>query len=146
MDSCGSQTPGWPPGNKFGLDSDPGAVGGLIFRGWMGRLVAGLTSLSLLMGCGPTIKFGSPPKIDRLGTLKPGISSMADVSVALGEPRGHGAARLSDSPEPRTIWFYEYVEAEGSRAALKMLLVFFNQQQYDGHLWFSSAQLIQQEN
>jgi hypothetical protein len=99
--------------------------------------------LGLLAGCATTIKYGSPPKIKDLGTLKPGISSKADVLTALGEPRGNGSARLSSGPTPREIWFYEYTEAEGKRVGLQILLIFFDKELYDGHLWFSSGQLLE---
>jgi hypothetical protein len=46
-------------------------------------------------------------------------------------------------PTPRTIWSYEYAEAEGQRIGLKMLLVFLNQDRYEGHLWFSAATLLE---
>ena len=89
-----------------------------------------------------TMKYGSPPKIDNLPILKIGISGKADVMKALGEPRGYGAARFPTAPTVRDIWFYEMSELVGSRVNLKILLVFFEQERYDGHLWFSSAQLI----
>ena len=95
-----------------------------------------------LVGCAPTLRYGAPPKINQLGTLKPCISSKSDVLAALGEPRGHGAARLSAVAAPREIWFYEYSESHGSRMDLKFLLVFFDKDLYDGHLWFSSSLLL----
>ncbi len=110
------------------------------------RAVVGLIVLGILAGCPTTIKYGSPPRTDRLETLKPGISIYQDVLAALGEPRGKGGARFSVDPIPRTIWFYEYTEASGSRIDLKILLVFFQQERYDGHLWFSSATLIERES
>ena len=88
------------------------------------------------------MKYGSPPKIDNLPVLKTGISGKADVMKALGEPRGYGAARFPTAPTVRDIWFYEMSELVGSRVNLKILLVFFEQERYDGYLWFSSAQLI----
>ena len=145
MGSCGSRTPQW---RQWRSEFEPGLnpifqVSGAP-RGLVVGVVVRLALLGLLVGCAPTIKFGSPPRTDRLEMLKPGVSSTADVLLTLGEPRGHGAARLLVRPEAaRTIWFYEYIEAEGRRVALKMLLVFFNQQRYDGHLWFSSAQLYE---
>jgi hypothetical protein len=46
-------------------------------------------------------------------------------------------------PEPRKILYYEYMEAAEQRIALKLLVVFLHEDRYDGHLWFSSAQLIE---
>jgi hypothetical protein len=101
-----------------------------------------LVCLVLLIGCAPTLKYGSPPKVSSLESLKAGISTKADVLLALGEPRGKGAARFSVIPTPREIWFYEYTESDGSRIDLKLLLVFFDEEHYDGNLWFSSKQLL----
>jgi hypothetical protein len=63
--------------------------------------------------------------------------------VALGEPRGHGAARFTPDTPSREIWYYEYTEAAGSKISLKFLLVFFDKERYDGYLWFSSEQLLE---
>ena len=100
----------------------------------------GLSLAGILAGC--TIKFGSPPGTNNLENLSVGVSSKADVLSALGEPRGNGVARLSREFAPRTIWFYEYVEAPltGKNIGLKILVVFFEQDKYDGHFWFSSLQ------
>jgi hypothetical protein len=94
--------------------------------------------MALLLGCTPTLKYGSPPRTERLESLKTGSSTEMEVRHALGEPRGGGALRWSDYPGPWEIWFYEYLQVEGGLADLKMLLVFFKDQKYDGHLWFSS--------
>lgn len=143
MASCGSPTPGWRRCSESHLHDAQGARE--TARGWVARAVCGLALLGLLAGCAPTIKYGSLPRTDRLDTLRAGVSSTGDVLLALGEPRGSGMARLiSVDQTPRKIWFYEYTEAQGSRIDLKILLVFFHQERYDGHLWFSSAQLLEQ--
>jgi len=103
--------------------------------------VVGLVSLCLA-AC-TTVHYGSPPHIDRLAKLQLGQSSSADVLLSLGEPRGHGVARLAPDMEAEQVWFYEYVVSDGKNVALKMLLVFVRQDVYDGYLWFSSAELIQ---
>lgn len=111
---------------------------------WAARTVIGVIFLGLVVGCAPTIKYGSPPRTDRLSTLKPGISTTEDILQALGEPRGHGMARwIPIDLRPRKIWFYEYTEARDRRVTLKILLVFIQQERYEGHLWFSSANLVQ---
>jgi len=140
MDSCGSQTLVRPKGSR-GSHLDQAGHGGL--RQWMVRKLVWFIFLGLLSGCAPTIKFGSPPKVKDLGTLKPGISSKADAVTVLGEPRGYGTARFPSLPTSREIWLYEYTEAEGKRVNLQILLVFFDKELYDGHLWFSSAQLLE---
>ncbi len=91
-------------------------------------------------GC--TMKYGSPPQIDRLAGLSVGVSTTADVRLALGEPRGEGMARLTPDLPPRKILFYEYVESDGSTTKLKMLMVFTLADRYDGHLWFSASELL----
>jgi len=128
MASSGSPTPAWRSGPECRLAHAPAA----------------LALVGVLAGCAPTIRYGSPPRIDRLDTLRPRVSRTADVRSALGEPRGRGEARLPAEPTLRTIWFYEYAQAAGSRIDLKMLLVFFEHDTYDGHLWFSSANLLEE--
>jgi hypothetical protein len=51
-------------------------------------------------------------------------------------------ARLSVAMKPRSIWSYEYAELEGRQINLKMLLVFFEEDRYDGHLWFAGSSLL----
>lgn len=101
-----------------------------------------LLSILLITGCATSMKFGSPPRVNQLGALKPGISTKAEVEAALGEPRGHGSARSVDYPQLREIWYYDYVETDGSRMSLKFLLVFFDKSLYDAHIWFSSKGLM----
>jgi hypothetical protein len=94
------------------------------------------------VGCATTIKYGSPPKVNVLSTLTPGISTKSDVLAAFGKPRGYGEGHYSAETSPRTIWFYDYMETDGARTDLKFLLVFFDTDRYDGHLWFSSSSLV----
>ena len=96
----------------------------------------------VLAGCAPTIKYGVPPKVKQLEGLKPGVSAKSDVLTAFGNPRGHGAINFHPLPEPREIWFYDYMETDGVRTDLKFLMVFFDPDRYDGHLWFSSSTLM----
>jgi hypothetical protein len=94
--------------------------------------------LSLLTGCLPSVKFGYPPRVENLASLQPGVSTTKDILLSLGEPRGSGKAKLTPDMEPRSIWYYEYVESSGKKASLKFLLVFVDKDTYDGHLWFAS--------
>ncbi len=98
--------------------------------------------ISFLAGCATTIKYGSPPRTDKLETLKVGGSNKADVRQSLGEPRGYGAAHFSSAPKLGEIWFYDYYVVEGSKTSLTLLLVFFGEDLYEVHLWFSGTQLI----
>ncbi len=144
MGTCGSPT----RGRRWESERGPGAASsGDVRRGrWLAAAVAVLLVVSLTEGCAPTSKIGSPPRTDRLGALTRGVSTAPDVLLALGEPRGRGAMRRSTIIEPRTIWLYEYTEAGGGRVDLTILLVFFHQERYDGHLWFSSVQLLDRSN
>ena len=116
------------------------------------HLIFGLLLAGMLSACMPTIKYGVPPKVDNLEKLKVGSSSRADVLMALGEPRGRGAARFSDAASLKygvdpyhDIWFYEYLESDGYNVQLKFLLVFVDQNHYNGHFWFSSSELMERE-
>ena len=120
-------------------------AGTLIFRRWMLPRLICFIFAGLLAGCMSTIKYGSPPRVKHLETLEVGISKEADVLFSLGEPRGNGTVLLSTALPPRKIWFYEYTETSGRRIDLMILLVFFDKELYDGHLWFSSALLLEKE-
>lgn len=94
---------------------------------------------ALMLGGCMTLRFGVMPQTDRLDALSIGESRQGDVLLVLGQPRGKGAADVSPQYDRRTIWFYEYVESDGQVVRLKMLLVYFIGDVYDGHLWFSSV-------
>ncbi len=109
-------------------------------------VLASIALIFLLAGCAPTLEYGSMPKTDRLDTLKTGVSTDADVRLALGEPRGYGKGQLDPNFGLRDIWFYEYTKAKGKKIELDILLVFFNKEAYDGYLWFSSTELIERRD
>jgi len=75
-------------------------------------------------------------------TLRAGESTKGDVLTALGPPRGYGMARFNEVERGRVIWFYEFIQAKGSDIDLKMLLVLFDGDKYDGYLWFSSLEKV----
>ena len=104
-------------------------------------------SMGLLAACGaaPVLDFGRPAPVGEISTLKMGVSTPEQVRALLGAPRGDGIVRLSKDVEPRTIWYYEYGQFKGSQVALKIVLVFFKDGRYDGHLWFSSKELVDVE-
>ena len=92
--------------------------------------------------CTTTMTFGSVPRVDRLQALKAGASTSREIAQVLGEPRGQGRAKFqADFPEA-DVWFYEYMQSDGQKAQVKMLLVFVHENLYTGHMWFSSGQLI----
>lgn len=98
--------------------------------------------LALMIGGCMTLEYGVMPQTERLGELSIGESRQGDVLLVLGRPRGKGAANVSPEFDRRAIWFYEYVESNGQKVRVKMLLVYFVGDVYDGHLWFSSVEDI----
>lgn len=121
--------------SRRGIWSDPK-------RRWILFCIAWLIPTLFLLACATSLKYGSPPKVNQLSTLTPGISTKSDVLSVFGKPRGYGAGHYSAETAPREIWFYDYMETDGSRTDLKFLLVFFETDRYDGHLWFSSSALL----
>jgi hypothetical protein len=93
---------------------------------------------ALSAGC-MTLQYGWQAPVGLLKSLSPGISTSAEVLMALGEPRGRGIVRYTREVAPRKIWFYEYVETDGKAVKIKFLLVLFEKEVYDGHLWFFSG-------
>jgi len=90
-----------------------------------------------------TARYGFAPRIDRLQTLQKGVSTEADVLLALGEPSGRGAARLSpERAAPTQVWVYELRVVKGDTERQKSLMVFLDGQRYEGYLWFSSKELL----
>lgn len=106
--------------------------------------IATLLSLLILVllasGCvGVRQTTGVPPDTSVLETgLQPGISTMADVVSTLGEPDGKGKAAFYSGDTPRTVWSYFYEEGNLRESRRIYLLVFFNEDCYDGYMWFSS--------
>ncbi len=74
------------------------------WRRWMAVLVL----LVLVAGCaeGPVITVGERAPTQNLDRLVSEKSSAADVRAALGEPRGHGAARYTKDQPPLKVWYY----------------------------------------
>lgn len=78
-----------------------------------------------------------PGIIDKTLRLKESKSS--DVLAALGEPFGKGEAMLPIAHQtPRTMWTYYYGEGDMKDGRGIYLFVFFDQDLYDGYMWFSS--------
>lgn len=107
----------------------------------------GIICLAILSvsGCTPTLQFGKPPLTDRLDQLTIDVSTTQDVITILGEPQGKGAVR-SPSFGLKEAWLYESTKVEGSKARLKMLMVFLDKERnvYHGHMWFASGMLLSQ--
>lgn len=82
---------------------------------------------------------GYHPNIDALErTLRVGQSTQSDVVLALGQPFGKGQLMFPVDPKPRTLWSYYYGEGDTEDARGLYLFVFFDQDRYDGYMWFSS--------
>lgn len=92
-----------------------------------------------LSGCATRMEIGAPPALHRLSELTPHVSTRNDVLLALGEPRGYGAARLAPSFTRQRVWLYEHNVSEGRNIQITMLLVFFSGEKYDGYMWFADA-------
>jgi hypothetical protein len=65
--------------------------------------------------------------------------------LLLGEPRGAGGGQVSPESSPESIWLYEFTRAQGNDVSLEILLVFFDEDRYDGHLWFQSTEDVRLE-
>jgi hypothetical protein len=98
-------------------------------------------AIAVQTGCA-TMEFGARPRVDRLDGLTRGVSTQADVLLALGEPRGSGDAVIEPGSSPEEIWLYEFVSMEGREISLHILLMFFDEERYDGHLWFRSEERL----
>jgi hypothetical protein len=105
------------------------------------RAVLGFLLVATLFGCTTTL--GTPPKYAALSGLSRGQSTEDDVRRALGEPVGKGAMRTGKVAELRQVWSYEHAVASSSSTAFGILLVFFRDGHYDGHLWFTSDSLLE---
>ena len=118
----------------------------------MGTLWMFLALLVLAAAC-DKISFELGPKVTDLEVLEEalilGQSTPEDVRAVLGEPTGDGAVMLPilDS-KPRTAWSYYHTESQfvitdrGSFSGdnrLMLLLIYFDNDRYDGYMWFSSV-------
>lgn len=108
------------------------------------REIVGLAILLTVTACvTPTFQDGRLAPTERLTELARGASSEDDVRRVLGAPRGYGAIRhASGRSDLRKIWFYEFVRMKDDQVELKILLVFFDQERYDGYMWFGAKELL----
>jgi len=96
---------------------------------------------SLLVGACADIRLrmGNRPNTDVLETsLRVKESTRADVLGALGEPSGKGRAMLPFDTKPKTTWSYYYGEGSMKDSRQMLLFVYFDEDLYDGYMWFSS--------
>lgn len=93
----------------------------------------------LAAGCSVQLRMGRQPNLRVLeDSLVIGESTRGDVSAVLGVPQGVGRSMLPIAANPRTIWFYHYAEATTEDGRQIMVFVYFDQDRYDGYMWFSS--------
>jgi hypothetical protein len=95
---------------------------------------------SLALGCMDIrMRIGERPNTDLLETaLRLGESTPPDVLRVLGTPFGKGQALLPIDPRPRAMWSYYYEEGDLKDSRRIFLFVYFDQDRYDGYMWFSS--------
>jgi len=98
----------------------------------------------VFVGC--SVKYGQIPAIDKLeSSLTPLENTKADVLQVLGPPNGYGRARLPGRDhKAQTLWFYDYIKSDAINEQIEivMLLIFFDEEKYVNHLWFSSHDKI----
>ena len=121
----------------------------------MTRFRAGRISASLLLsagllalgGCGGSVQVRAGTKPDPAGltrSLDVGKSTQQAVQAALGAPDGQGRSMLPWQKAARSVWSYYYEEGivdlggDKSDSRRTFLFVFFDEDRFDGYLWFSS--------
>jgi hypothetical protein len=92
---------------------------------------------------------GTRPDVSALeSVLKVGHSNQSEVRAALGAPSGKGKEMFPIGQElgtvysyhqkQRTMWSYYYEEGTLKDDRRIFLFVFFDDERYDGYMWFSS--------
>jgi hypothetical protein len=102
-------------------------------------LAASILTL-VLSGCiSVRIKMGEQADIAALSkSLTIGESTRLDVVRVIGEPSGTGRSKLPFQPSPVDMWQYYYGEGTINDARQLMLFVYFDENIYQGYLWWSS--------
>ena len=114
-------------------------------------LLATALALGLgLAGCAAPVGTGAFRQVERVETgLVRGQSTRMDVRRVLGPPNGRGHSLLPPDLRPRDVWFYFDTRAEdirfegGGNARMRLrqqiLIVFFEQDLFDGFMWYSTV-------
>ncbi len=99
-----------------------------------------LLIFALAVGCMDIrMRIGERPNVDLLETaLRLRESTPPDVLRVLGPPFGKGQVLLPIDPKPRAMWSYYYEEGDMKDIRRIFLFVYFDQDRYDGYMWFSS--------
>jgi hypothetical protein len=86
-----------------------------------------------------SIVIGSRPDTELLETsLRPGESTREHVWATLGQPYATGRWMMPIDDRARTVWTYYYEDGPLTDARRVLLFVYFDQDRYDGYMWFSS--------
>lgn len=102
------------------------------------RLLGAIAAAAAIPGC-TVIRVGRLADASALErSLHPGTSDRQEVKRVLGEPYGAAGVMFPGMDRPRDAWVYYYEEASLSEDRRQFIFVFFNQQKYDGYMWFSS--------
>ncbi len=103
-------------------------------------IIVGFVIGATLTGCAAeTRKSQALSRLDRIESeLKRGVSTKADILFLLGEPSGSGGAMFPTASHANEVWYYEASGASLTSLELKILLIYFNRDTYDGFMWFSN--------
>jgi len=105
------------------------------------RVSVTLLLFFLAAGCAIPISIviGSRPNTEILETsLRIGESTREHVVATLGQPYAKGRWMMPIDDRARTLWTYYYEDGLLADARRIVLFVYFDQDRYDGYMWFSS--------
>lgn len=104
-----------------------------------GRLAIVLLVCAYITGCAELkIRVGTSIDLPALHQLQIGESTSDDVLALLGNPYGEGRSYLPFQAEHLDMWSYYYEIGTMSDDRRTFLFVYFDDEIYDGHMWFSS--------
>ena len=94
-----------------------------------------------LAGCTVKMRAGSKPDMSALKQeLIPGKSTRQQARTALGRAYGAGRALMPFHDEARDVLTYYYEEGTLEDDRRLFLFVFFDEDRYEGYMWFSSLE------
>jgi len=111
----------------------------IIYIVLLGLLPGHISSETIFMG-EPIANFG------KLDLLKQNKSTSQDVRSIIGSPRGYGKVHHKPDLEIMDIWFYEYMQQDGSQINIQMLIVFIDENDfYRGHIAFAEDTFLKKK-
>ena len=90
----------------------------------------------------PPFEMGRAAPTDKVDRLISDRTTRAEVIALLGQPRGYGLMRHTPDQPLRDVLVYERLRIKGDQIGVDMLLVYLNEDRYDGYLWFSAKELL----